>query len=200
LELTRAFFERDLSADEAEQLGVLLQDDPRAAEALLAQAQEHYRACGLPEPSWASRPKRGLPRGLFWGAGLLLAAGLGAAFVSDDRTPIVPVAVAVAAPDREVALAPRKAAPQSRPRPSGHAAYELQAVLTLQSSGNVQVTVQDSAGRVRRKLFQGYWAAGEHALPWNGLDSDGRPVPAGTYRVVVSGAGQHLSEVLQISR
>jgi hypothetical protein len=211
MDLVQDFFERDLSADEAGRLDALLLSDPAAAEAMLAQAQAHYRACGLPEPSWESRPRRRLPKGLYWCAGLLLAAGLGAAFFSDDRTPCVPVAVwASGSPDREVALPappagprPAQAAVPARPAapPAAQASRQgrsLELRLNLDGSGPVQVTVLDDGGHVRRDLFKGTLAAGEHALPWNGLDDAGRPVAPGNYQVVVASQGRRMVQSLRI--
>ncbi|HXC63177.1 MAG TPA: FlgD immunoglobulin-like domain containing protein [bacterium] len=211
MELVQAFFERDLSADEAGRLEALLQSDPAAAEAMLAQAQAQYRACGLPEPSWESRPRRGLPRGLFWCGGLLMAAGLAAAFLSDERTPCVPVAVwASGSPDREVALpapaaGPRPAPAAVPPRPAAPPAAKasrqgrsLEVRLNLDGSGPVQVTVLDAGGRVRRDLFVGTLSSGEHALPWNGLDDAGRPVAPGEYQVVVASQGRRMVQSLRI--
>jgi hypothetical protein len=210
VELTTAFFERDLSADEADRLGRLLQEDPAAAEAMLAQAQQHYRACGLPEPSWDGRPRRGLPRGLYWGAALLMAAGLGAAFFSDDRTPTLPVAVwASGAPDREVALpapkpalarAAREAGAPEAPPPASRRGHQLRVLLHLAGGGPVRVSVLDDTGHLKRELFQGYLSAGEHALPWNGQDDAGQPVAAGKYRVLVASGGHTMEQTLKVGR
>jgi hypothetical protein len=226
LELTRAFFERDLSVEEADRLGAELLSDPRAAEALLALAQDHYRACGLPEPSWAGRPKRGLPRGAYWFAGLVMAAGLSAYFFSDERTPAVPVAPEPAAEaDREVPLPPPTVEARARPSqaqatahpspapaaaapaPSGPApasadrqGRKLQILLNLAEAGPAEVTVVDDAGHVRGTVFKGSLPAGEHPLPWDGLDPSGHAVPAGQYQVVVLSQGRRMVQTLRIKR
>jgi hypothetical protein len=218
LELTRAFFERDLSVEEADRLGDQLLSDPQAAEALLAQAQAHYRACGLPEPSWATRPRRGLPRGAYWIAGLMAAAALSAYFLTDEQTPVVGVEPA-AAVDREVPLPratpprpeaeapmrprtypelPAPPAPADQPASADRQGRRLQILLRLDEAGPAEVTVLDDAGHVRGRVFKGTLAAGQHPLLWDGLDPDGRAVPAGQYQVVVLSQGRRMVQTLRI--
>jgi FtsP/CotA-like multicopper oxidase with cupredoxin domain len=52
---------------------------------------------------------------------------------------------------------------------------------TLPSSADVELVVYDLAGREVSRLADGRYAAGEHAIAWNGQDRDGRLLPNGTY-------------------
>jgi hypothetical protein len=51
----------------------------------------------------------------------------------------------------------------------------------LPAPGPVRVTVHTLDGARVRVLFEGEQAAGEHALPWDGRDGDGRSLPSGAY-------------------
>ncbi len=54
----------------------------------------------------------------------------------------------------------------------------------------VDARVLDPAGRIVRTLAGGYFGAGPHALAWNGLDDNGRPVAAGVYLVQLDAGGE----------
>jgi hypothetical protein len=51
----------------------------------------------------------------------------------------------------------------------------------LPSPGKVLVAIYDVSGRQIRSLYDGALTGGEHALPWDGRDDDGRPVGSGVY-------------------
>jgi flagellar hook assembly protein FlgD len=53
----------------------------------------------------------------------------------------------------------------------------------------VRLTVFDAQGRAVRELARGEWAAGEHAVAWDGSDRSGRRVGAGVYVARLSVAG-----------
>ncbi len=53
--------------------------------------------------------------------------------------------------------------------------------LQLGSGANVRAVVRDVAGRAVRTLLDAPLAAGEHPIPWDGRDDDGRVSPAGLY-------------------
>ncbi len=55
----------------------------------------------------------------------------------------------------------------------------------LAQAGNVQLAVYDQAGRRLRTLAAGPWAAGEHAVRWDGRDRGGRTMAAGSYLAVL---------------
>jgi len=53
----------------------------------------------------------------------------------------------------------------------------------MPNSGLAQVSVFDPVGRRVRVLSDGLLNAGVHELLWDGLDQEGRAVPAGTYLI-----------------
>jgi len=59
----------------------------------------------------------------------------------------------------------------------------------LAHAGPVQLAVYDQAGRRLRTLAVGPWAAGEHAVRWDGRDQRGRTVAAGAYLAVLDADG-----------
>jgi flagellar basal-body rod modification protein FlgD len=58
------------------------------------------------------------------------------------------------------------------------------------SADSAQVTVRiiDAAGAVRRTIIAGQQGAGQHIVPWHGLDELGHTLPEGTYRFTVTAA------------
>src|SRR5262249_10472506 len=63
---------------------------------------------------------------------------------------------------------------------SPHPAHgTLHLSFSLASATNVTVDVMDVAGRRVRRLEQGLLAPGLHSIPWDGVDDDGRLLPAG---------------------
>lgn len=52
---------------------------------------------------------------------------------------------------------------------------------SLDRPGHVGLRVWDASGRLVRTLVEWEMQAGHHAVPWNGLDSEGQPVPSGVY-------------------
>lgn len=54
-------------------------------------------------------------------------------------------------------------------------------------AGNIRLTIQNAAGETVRTMDVGTLPAGEQPLSWDGTDNDGKDLPAGNYRVVVSG-------------
>lgn len=59
---------------------------------------------------------------------------------------------------------------------------ELQLPFSAQS---VTVNVVDGSGKTVKQIEMGTTSAGRNALPWDGLDETGQPLPAGTYSVDV---------------
>ncbi|MFN8588141.1 MAG: FlgD immunoglobulin-like domain containing protein [Candidatus Eisenbacteria bacterium] len=59
---------------------------------------------------------------------------------------------------------------------------------TLPHDGDADVRVYDVAGRLRRTLRSGRMAAGVHAVTFDGLDDEHRPLPRGTYFVRIADA------------
>jgi flagellar basal-body rod modification protein FlgD len=58
------------------------------------------------------------------------------------------------------------------------------------SADSAQVTLRiiDAAGTVRRTITAGQQGAGDHTVPWHGLDDLGNTLPDGTYRFTVTAA------------
>ena len=67
---------------------------------------------------------------------------------------------------------------------------QTSAHLTLDRPGLVRLGVLDVSGRLVRRLVLSEFGAGPHVFPWDGLDSNGRPVPAGIYFYDLDVGGQ----------
>ena len=66
----------------------------------------------------------------------------------------------------------------------------------LAVSGPVELAVYDQAGRRVRSLAAGPWAAGTHAVRWDGRDGNGRTVAAGSYLAVLeTAAGRQVTKL-----
>ncbi len=68
---------------------------------------------------------------------------------------------------------------------SGTDGAELNAKLKADAK-NVTWTITDDSGKVIRTIRSTDVASGDIAVEWDGLDDQGRPVPAGTYKVRVA--------------
>ncbi|MFN8587748.1 MAG: alpha-amylase family glycosyl hydrolase [Candidatus Eisenbacteria bacterium] len=68
----------------------------------------------------------------------------------------------------------------------------------LPRDGHVRLTVHDLAGRLVRTLADGEYAAGRHALAWDGADASGRDAGAGLYFVRLSAGGE--DRVVKLTR
>jgi flagellar basal-body rod modification protein FlgD len=53
-------------------------------------------------------------------------------------------------------------------------------------SAQVLIHIIDAAGAVRRTITAGQQSAGQHTVPWHGLDELGQTLPDGTYRFTVT--------------
>ena len=60
-------------------------------------------------------------------------------------------------------------------------AFELDA-----SSGDVKLDITDAAGSVIQQVDLGAYGAGRHAFTWDGMNSEGKRMPAGKYQANVS--------------
>jgi flagellar hook assembly protein FlgD len=72
--------------------------------------------------------------------------------------------------------------------------------VTLAQAGDVRVAVHDAAGRRVRVLADGPWAAGEHALAWDGRDAEGVPVASGVYLVRATRGGESVTAKITLVR
>ena len=61
---------------------------------------------------------------------------------------------------------------------------------SLREAGHVRISICDPAGRQVRELAARHFAAGQHAVDWDGRDGQGRAVPTGVYLCRAQTAGQ----------
>jgi hypothetical protein len=79
------------------------------------------------------------------------------------------------------------------PNPSGG---DTSVDFFVESSGNVELTVYDVAGRLVRTLHTGALARGEHAANWDGRNAAGKLVPSGVYFLRLNTGGVVVSSRL----
>jgi hypothetical protein len=72
--------------------------------------------------------------------------------------------------------------------------------LQLPVSQAVRLDIHDVAGRRLRTLQSGPLPAGRQELTWDGCDDSGRPAPAGTYLLRLSGGSWHESRKVVLVR
>lgn len=70
----------------------------------------------------------------------------------------------------------------------------------LPREGPVRLTLYDSLGRLVRRVADGEFAAGAHAVEWNGRDERGRDVAPGIYFLRLQAAGVETAQKLTIVR
>lgn len=51
----------------------------------------------------------------------------------------------------------------------------------MKAEGKADLCIYDESGRLIRELIDGFFAAGEHSVFWNGSDNSGRLLPSGLY-------------------
>jgi S-formylglutathione hydrolase FrmB len=94
--------------------------------------------------------------------------------------------VPVAAPDPPDATPAVPARPELRAAPNPfNPGLTVSFALAHPQTG--RLTVHDLAGRVVRVLRDGWFAAGEQGLRWDGRDAAGRTAPSGTYLIRLDG-------------
>lgn len=54
------------------------------------------------------------------------------------------------------------------------------------ASGEVNLDITDSAGKVIRQISMGEFSSGRHSFSWDGLDASGNRAPAGSYTASIS--------------
>lgn len=200
-DLSKAFFERELSAAEEEALAAELEQSDEACAAFAAVAEEDYRKSGFAAPN-AAQPKR-----LRWMAGgALLALGVAwAAWPTADKHPVLTAAVEEKAYEEQVqapvqakpaavqAVAPRHDRLDVTPQGSGF-------VLTVNvaGAGAGRLELRDPQGRVLRSLFSGPLEAGHWAFRWDGTGTDGRALAPGQYRLAWARGDEMVGKTVQV--
>jgi hypothetical protein len=217
MDLIADYFTRNLEVGEDAALAALLESSPEAAERFAQLAGEDYRRLGLPVPA-VPNPLLGYLK--MGGLGLLVLAGLLWWWNLPTRTASVAVGVVPSA-DREVSL-PRPVLerheskrpveadlePQTQDRAQDSAGGS-QPRLTISmetrqgpfevrvSGGTAQpVGVLDSAGNLVGRLAPN----GPQSWAWDAKGKDGKPVPAGRYRICLLADGQPLRQWVEIER
>ena len=201
-DLRAEYFQRDLSADEDNELAGQIDANDDFAVGFAAMAAQDYQAMGLPKPVWPRRRSRRL---LPWLALGVLAAGGTWLWQANgpDSQAALPVGI-VPGVDRQQAVVERSqeapvgpSAPQPLPRlkvragAGGFAASLLPAV-----EDPPVLLVLDRQGRQVSRLApdsQGQWL-------WNGEDAGGAPAPQGAYQFRVEFNGRPLTQWVQVRR
>lgn len=114
----------------------------------------------------------------------------------NDRSNLITNPVDAPAP-ADAAPATRFALSAPRPNPST-GMTELR--LTLPSPARVDVTVFDVRGSRVRTVAHGPFAAGSHAVGWDGRDSNGRPAAPGIYFARAAANGERVTRKIQLVR
>lgn len=104
--------------------------------------------------------------------------------VVDFTKPIESLVGVTPTPNRRIELAVASANPSSGPTALRFAIPE---------AGHVRLDVTDITGRRAASLFDGWSAAGEQTIAWNGTDGSGRRCPAGLYFARVRWGGETRS-------
>jgi hypothetical protein len=68
----------------------------------------------------------------------------------------------------------------------------------LREAVQLSICLYDAIGRRVTRLAEGSFAAGHHALVWDGRDEGGRPAGAGTYILQLSGPGVRQTRKLML--
>lgn len=217
-DLIQAFFERDLTETEKDELGRQLKADPAATERFSALASAKYAATGLPEPRWPGESGISLPLPLKVAAAVLLAGGL--AWLACKGPEVLGPRLCPDASDRPVvdvsslpanaappAVAPavrgaRKAGPANATTPEsfveGRRYTGLLAVVDKGQEAPTRVRVTDAAGREVRVLYDGILPKGTWVFRWDGRLESGEASKAGSYTIEVISAGKTLRSPVRL--
>jgi hypothetical protein len=84
-----------------------------------------------------------------------------------------------------------------RPNPTAGA---VRVAFSLPREASIDVAVYDVRGARVRTLVRGAYAAGEHAVEWDGADARGREASPGTYFVRLSAGGEDAVRKVQVLR
>lgn len=205
-DLIQAFFERDLTAEESEQLARALEGPGEEAGRFAAMGEAAYQATGLPAHHW----RGGNP----WGSGpagkgvtllklILAAAGLGAGWwVFHKPAPPIPVTLAPIKPVEVLkpSLSPGRPKPaQPLPAIPGLEGKRLEVEVDVAHSSLVTVRVLNAQGGEVRHLYTGFLPKGGWRFDWDGLLADGKAAPEGRYLIEVKSDAGNFTQPVELS-
>ncbi|MBK6899364.1 MAG: PIG-L family deacetylase [bacterium] len=76
---------------------------------------------------------------------------------------------------------------------------QVEVAFALSREQRAQIAVYDLSGRRRAVLADRVFAAGDHALGWNGRDEQGGPVSSGVYLILLrTGTGEQIEKVMLV--
>jgi hypothetical protein len=204
-DLSKEFFERELSPAEEEALSEQLELSDEACAAFAAEAEADYRKSGFAAPE-SAQPKR-----WHWMAGgAVLALGLAwAAWPTSQAPKVLNAAVDDQAFQEQVqAPAPRRAVPAPLQEASPRMALDRLDVsregsgfvLSVHTSapGTGRLQLMDLQGQVLRSLFSGPLQTGTWAFRWDGAGADGRALTPGQYRLAWVRGDQSVGKTVQV--
>jgi hypothetical protein len=184
-----AFFERDLSEAEDQQLAQEIDASIGSSQRFASRMAEAWQQAGLAEP----RPPRRLAKAWLWGGGAALLLGLGLWTASSHQAGEEPLALVTQAGAGYRYEAPQAGLAPGQRLPAQPALRGLASLLQVHAEpgkgftiqvelakpGLAQLSVVDSQGRVLSWLNQASLASGSHSFAWPD------PGKAGRYCIVL---------------
>jgi hypothetical protein len=197
IDLIQNFFERDLTPEESQELGRLLETSDQEALRFAHLGEQSYLATGLPAHHWPGG-SLGAPGSPLAGHGSsflvlgLSALGLGglAAWWWWPQTSLktmAPPPVKTSLSQRPAAKPASASIPMVKPLAPvpGLEGKELNVVVDAPQESLVTVRVVDPQGMEVRLLYTGFLKPGHWSFTWDGLLSNGQPALAGKYAIQV---------------
>jgi hypothetical protein len=175
--MMEAFFERDLSEAEDEQLAQEIGSSLDASQRFADRMAQAWQEAGLAAP----RPPRRLARAWLWG-GAMAVLGLGLLAYSYQDRGEEPASILPVNGQAYRMETPQASAPGVRPsnaalallKVSAEAGQRFVIQVELPQPDSAQLKVEDSQGRVLAWLNQGHLAAGRHDFSWPDPGKSGR--------------------------
>ncbi len=203
MDLLQEYFNRDLNADESDQLGNILASSPEESERFAKAMEKHYASLGLPRPVW--KPKPFISKNLGWQSALrnlraiptdmagwvklsIAIVALGATVISykiygEHQLPARPVNLTV---------------PAQAPVPAPPRYQQLSVTVELPKPGLVTVKVCDEGKTDLKTLYAGILPAGKKVFIWNGKKEDGTTAAPGTYFIRVQSGRSRMSREVHL--
>ena len=207
--LIQAFFERDLTPAESDQLARLLETSGQDALRFAGLGADVYKATGLPahhwpgQNAWPFHPGGAAGHSLFtWALAALGLSGLAAWWYWPKPAP-VPQTIIL-----PQTSAPKPASPSARstPRPvkplpavPGLEGRELNVEVDVPKQTLVTVRVLDNQAAEVRHLYTGFLKAGHWRFAWDGLLSNGKPALPGRYVIQVQSDNGILAKNVDVA-